>query len=155
MADIKLTARRKKEGRGLFLTSILIIHTIIAIMIIYRIIYFGIYISTLHEIIDTGWPDKFNIIFTAAFYFLVIITIPYLWKWSKIGVYGLILFVLIWIANLYFWLPGFLQLLFNVITKPISDFFQLIIFIFPFLLVPFCAALLYYFAIKSKWYLFS
>jgi hypothetical protein len=146
MAETALDTQRKKEGRGKFLTTILVLHSFIALLVmlffIDRLFIHG-NISALMNINILSGIIGFVILI------LLIISAPLIWTWNKFGAYGLILLFIVWLLEYFIYeLPNYLTLADQTNTLP-----ELIIFQTLWLYV--ALSILYFWALKRKWHLFS
>jgi len=95
MADAKLKALKNKEGRGIFLTVMLIPHTLFAFVLFLTLILEILFTGLIHLLVPLNLYGLVGlstaILAPASAYFL--------WKWKKNGVYLLILFFLIYLLE--------------------------------------------------------
>ena len=153
MTDTSITLLRKKEGRGIALKTILLLHSIIAAIMLYTVGW-GLFTFIKSPTIEMKLiSESSSFVLLGSFisiiiFILIIFTAIALWKWKKIGVYGLTLLFFVWFVeyNIYE-LPKNLVIAHQTETIP---FIIIIQTMWLYLLF----ALLYFFALKRKWHLF-
>jgi hypothetical protein len=150
MANSTVTALKKKESRGIFLTLILLIHSFLALLF-FTVFVGGIFTSgNIINVIKAMQTLPFTtLVISLSIYFLVVATAPLIWLRKKIGIYGLILLFFVCLVEYYTYeLPQYLATAHRTNTSP---FFLLVQTLWQFLLF----SLLYFWALKRKWHLFS
>ncbi len=135
LEKVSINKLREKEGRGKFLTIMLVIY---AVYIINNILYLF-------------RTDLFNVSITKIFLsnlgqgvallFHIVILIG-IFRWKKAAVYG------------FFLLPTLQILYINLIVIPKSTFFITLLYAFAGVLTLWALLSLWFFALKRKWHLF-
>lgn len=154
MVDTQLAALRKKEGRGIFLTIILILHSLFALFITCFLIW-----ALVTSISDLQMISKFILVsssyvllgslFSIIIFLLTIIAAFFLWKWKKIGVYALAALFVVWLTEYFlYYFPKDMAVSYTKGINPFIAFITVSWFYFLY-------SLLYFWAIKRKWHLFT
>lgn len=146
MVNSNIMVLRKREGRGKFLTPLLVIHSFIALLFL---LVFGGGLFQLGNLTNITKIPIYTLIISLAIITLVIITAPLIWRWKKWGIYGLILLFFVWLVEYYYYeLPKYLTYALHTHRLTFIIIFQTL---WPFLAFFF----LYFWALKRKWHLFT
>ena len=124
--DTSIEALRKKEGRGAFLTTMLVVESLPAM-------FFGLLIISTILKYNHLVP---NIISISLPLLVMMASLVGIWKWSKVAIYG--------------WIAFFVYIIFKWFATGTSafDYIQVI-------LIYLMIGWLFFWAVKRKWHLFK